>query len=104
MQKRNLLIIGLLTLFTSCDKEVGIDGIVINASTGKRITAVKVKMTSEHANQEEITNDKGFFNTYKSFSCGLGNCNNDYEIEFSKEGYETKKINDFFLILMKQNL
>ena len=96
MRNKNLLIVGLLTLSISCDKEVGVDGIVINATTGERIASVGVKMTSEQANQEENTNAKGYFNTYKSFSCGLENCNNDYEIEFSKEGYITKNINENF--------
>ena len=95
-RKRNLLTILILIIFISCDKEVGIDGVVIDASTGERITGVNVKMTSEQGNREELTNLIGYFNTYKSFSCGLGNCNNDFNVEFSKDGYETKLINEKF--------
>ena len=95
-RKRNLLTILILIIFISCDKEVGIDGVVIDASTGERITGVNVKMTSEQGNREELTNLIGYFNTYKSFSCGLGNCNNDFNVEFSKDGYVTKSINENF--------
>ena len=91
-RKRNLLAILILSIFISCDKEVGIDGVVVDASTGERITGVNVKMTSEQGNREELTNFIGYFNTYKSFSCGFGNCNNDFNVEFSKDGYETKLI------------
>ena len=96
MGNKNILFLFIICLFISCDKEVGIDGIVIDASTGERITGVNVKMTSEQGNREEMTDLKGYFNTYKTFSCGLGNCNNDYEIEFTKDGYDTKIINESF--------
>jgi hypothetical protein len=96
MRNKNLLIILIICLFISCDKEVGIDGIVINASTGERIPNVNVKMTSEQSNREDFTTLNGYFNTYKSFSCGIGNCNNDYKIEFIKEGYDTKIISQNF--------
>ena len=95
-RKRNLLAILILSIFISCDKEVGIDGVVVDASTGERITGVNVKMTSEQGNREELTNFIRYFNTYKSFSCGFGNCNNDFNVEFSKDGYETKLINEKF--------
>ena len=91
-RKRNLLAILILSIFISCDKEVGIDGVVIDASTGERITGVNVKMTSEQGNREELTNLIGYFNTYKSFSCGLGNCNNDFNVEFSKIGYKKQTL------------
>ena len=81
-RKRNLLAILILSIFISCDKEVGIDGVVVDAS--------------EQGNREELTNFIGYFNTYKSFSCGFGNCNNDFNVEFSKDGYETKLINEKF--------
>ena len=42
-RKRNLLAILILSIFISCDKEVGIDGVVVDASTGARITGVNVK-------------------------------------------------------------
>ena len=54
----------------------------------------KAKCISEIKN--DISNDEGYFHTGKSFSCGISSCNTDYKIEFSKEGYNTKVINENF--------
>ena len=47
-------------------------------------------------NKNDVSNDIGYFHTGKSFSCGISSCNTDYKIEFSKEGYNTKVINENF--------
>ena len=86
----------LSSFFISCDKAVGTDGVVVNNSTGERIPDVSVKMTSEQGDRKDITDSKGYFDTTKWFSCGIGNCNTDYKIEFTKDGFEKKVINENF--------
>jgi hypothetical protein len=80
----------------SCDKEVGMNGIVVDRTTGERISGVDIKMTSEQGNREDVSKENGYFETLKSFSCGIGNCNNDYKIEFSKSGYQNKVISESY--------
>ena len=91
-----ILSLSVIALLSSCDKYVGTDGIVIDKISGERIPDVIVKMTSEQGNKNDISNDVGYFHTGKSFSCGISSCNTDYKIEFSKEGYNTKVINENF--------
>ena len=91
-----ILSLSVIALLSSCDKYVGTDGIVIDKISGERIPGVIVKMTSEQGNKNDVSNDIGYFHTGKSFSCGISSCNTDYKIEFSKEGYNTKVINENF--------
>ncbi|MFD2908079.1 carboxypeptidase-like regulatory domain-containing protein [Flavobacterium ardleyense] len=95
-QVLKFLSLSFIILLASCDKEVGTSGVVINKLTGDRIAGVTVKMTSEQGNREVLTIANGYFDTFKSFSCGFSSCNDDYKIEFSKEGYETKVIHENF--------
>ena len=89
---QKLFFLALVLSFISCDKEVGIDGVVIDAVTNMRLANVTVNMTSEQGDKSDQTKNNGYFNTQKSFSCGIASCNTDFKITFLKEGYEAKSI------------
>lgn len=84
----------LITLI-SCDKEVGTDGVVIDAVSGERIENVEVHMKSQEQGDEHDTTDStGYFITYRAFSCGISSCNANYKVSFTKDGYAPKEINE----------
>ena len=91
-----LLSLSLLLTLISCESIVGTDGIVVDQSTGERISGVIVKMTSNEGNETEVTNTKGYFNVTKFYNCGFSSCDSNYKIKFSKPGYEDKIINEDF--------
>jgi hypothetical protein len=85
----------LIMFLISCDKEVGTDGVVIDAVSGKRIENVDVHMKSDEQGDERDTTDStGYFITYKTFSCGIASCNTNYKISFTKDGYVYKEITE----------
>jgi hypothetical protein len=89
-------LISLMSLI-SCDKEVGTDGVVIDAISGERIANVDVHMRSqEQGDKHDVTDSVGYFFDGKAFSCGIASCNTNYRISFSKDGYMPKEINENF--------
>ena len=85
----------LMMFLISCDKEVGTDGVVIDAVSGERIENVEVHMKSqEQGDEQDATDSTGYFFTYKTFSCGIASCNTNYKISFTKDGYVSKEISE----------
>ena len=91
-----LFLLSLVVLLFSCESSVGTDGIVVDANTGQRIEGVTVKMTSEQGSKKAVTKARGYFNVIEFYSCGFSGCDSNYKIQFSKEGYEEKTINEDF--------
>lgn len=93
--KNYIFYILLLVTLVSCDEEVGTDGVVINSVTGDRIENVEVYMKSqEQGDMHSVSDSLGYFNVFKSFSCGISSCNTNYKISFIKEGYLNKEISE----------
>ncbi|RZJ66536.1 MAG: carboxypeptidase regulatory-like domain-containing protein [Flavobacterium sp.] len=64
--RKVLLLIPILCVFISCDKEVGSDGVVQDSETGQSIAGVNVKMKSEDQGSEtDVTDSEGYFNIFK---------------------------------------
>lgn len=91
ISKFTIITVSLLAI-TSCDKQVGENGVVEDFTTGERLHNVEVKMTSSQGNKTDTTNLNGYFSVIKNFSCGFFNCQDDYQIKLIKNGYDTLTI------------
>ncbi|HLV50545.1 MAG TPA: hypothetical protein VKY44_01155 [Flavobacterium sp.] len=83
-------------VFISCDKEMGIHGVIVDSDTGLRVSDVKAKMISQQGDRETTSRTNGYFATIIVFNCGIASCNDDFSVEFVKEGYKNKVITESY--------
>lgn len=93
------LMLGLIIipiLFTSCDGEAGLEGVVIDKRTGERLENVYVIMSSSYKTIETKTDLNGYFFAIDFYSCGGPGkkCDDSFTILFEKEGYEYLQLNE----------
>src|SRR5690554_7518932 len=77
-------------VFISCDKEMGIHGVIVDSDTGLRVSDVKAKMISQQGDRETTSRTNGYFATIIVFNCGIASCNDDFSVEFVKDRKSTR--------------
>lgn len=87
---------GIFIILVSCDIVIGEEGVVQNKLTGRRLANTKVVLESSHGNFETVTDPNGYFNLTKIIGCGIGNCDSEYQLNFTQQGYESTQIDENF--------
>lgn len=90
------VILSCLLILTGCDKQVGENGVIEDSVTGERLQNVTVKMISSQGSRTDTSDSNGYFSVIKNFSCGIGNCQTNFQIEFIKEDYDTLSISQSY--------
>lgn len=80
---------GLFFLLTSCEGEKGGDGIVYDKNTGLPLDSVSYKCIE--TGKLKYTDSLGNWEMYGPFGSCVSDCP-DFNVEFSKSGYETQTI------------